>query len=115
MTEKNSYLSLAYLVIGCLGVIAILAISIPSIQRHSRNMDALSSGIKVNLTNHDYQLAEFNINFLESEKNALMSSITRAAIYVTILTSWVFIRIAIMYLPKKKIQSDISNKAIEVK
>ena len=115
MKEKKSYLPLFYLVICCSGIIITLAISIPGIQQHSRNIDALSSGIKVNLTNHDYQLAEFNINFLESEKNALMSSITRAAIYVTILTSWVFIRIAIMYLPKKKIQSDISNKAIEVK
>ena len=115
MKEKNSYLPLVYLVIGCLGVISILAIYIPSIQRHSSNMDALSSGIKINIANHDEQLAEFNIQFLESEKNALMSSITRATIYVTILISWVFTRIAIMYLPKKKIQRGISNKAIEVK
>ena len=113
MTEKNSYLSLVYLVIGCLGVIAILAISIPSIQRHSRNMDALSSGIKVNLTNHDYQLAELNIEFLESEKNALMSSVKRAATWVAIYIGWFFIRIAIMYIPEKKKQIDTSNKAIE--
>ena len=115
MKEKNSYLPLAYLVLGCLGIIGTLAIYIPSVQRHSRNIDALSSGIKINITNHDERLAEFNIQLLESEKNALMSSITRAAIYVTILIGWVFIRLAIMYLPEKKIQRDISNKAIEVK
>lgn len=113
MKEKNSYLALVYLVLGCLGIIGTLAIYIPSIQRHSRNIDALSSGIKVNLTNHDYQLAEFNIKLLESDKDSLMSSITRATIYVTIFIGWVFARIAIMYIPEKKKQRDISNQAIE--
>ncbi len=115
MKEKNSYLALAYLVLGCLGIISTLAIHIPSIQRYSRNIDALSSGIKVNLTNHDYQLAEFNIKFLESQKDYLMSSITRAATYIAITTGWIFIRIAIMYIPEKKTQRDISSKAIEMK
>ena len=113
MKEKHSYLPLFYLVLACLGIIVTLAISIPSIQRHSRNVDALSNGIKVNLTNHDYQLAEVNIKLLESQKNALMSSITRAATWVAIYIGWVFIRIVIMYMPKKKKQMDISNKAIE--
>jgi hypothetical protein len=115
MKEKNSYLALTYLVLGCLGIIGTLAIYVPSIQRYSRNIDALSSGIKVNLTNHDYQLAEFNIKLLESNKDSLMSSITRATTYVAIITGWIFIRIAIMYIPEKKIQGDISSKTIEVK
>ena len=113
MKEKKSYLPLFYLVICCLGIIITLAITIPGIQRHSRNIDALSNGIKVNLTNHDYQLAEFNIKFLESEKNALMSSVKRAATWVAIYIGWFFIKIAIMYIPEKKKQVDLSNKAIE--
>ena len=112
MKEKKSYLPLFYLVLVSLGIIVTLAISIPNIQQHSRNIDALSSGIKVNLTNHDYQLAEFNVKLLESQKNALMSSITRTATWVAMYIGWFFIRIAIMYIPEKKKQIDISNKAI---
>ena len=115
MKEKNSYLALAYLAIGCLGIIGMLAIYIPSIQRNSRNIDALSSGIKVNLANHDYQQAEFNIKLLESNKDSLMSSITRVTTFAAIVIGWIFIRIAIMYISEKKMQRDVSSKIIEVK
>ncbi|MBI3173121.1 MAG: hypothetical protein HYZ25_05340 [Chloroflexi bacterium] len=113
MKEKNSYLPLIYLVLGCLGVISVLAIFTPNIQRHSRNIDVLSSGIEVNIKNHDEKLAEFNIQALELEKNALMSSITRATIFAITITGWFFIKIAIMCIPENKKQRDISNKTIE--
>ena len=50
MKAKNNSLRYFYLVLGCVGIIGILAISIPNIYRHHRNAEILGNAINVNLT-----------------------------------------------------------------
>ncbi len=84
MNAKRNLTPYAYILLGCLGIIASLTIYTPSINRYRHDIDVLSQAIKVNLTNHDDELAEYNTHFLESRTNYLKSTKWKMGISITL-------------------------------
>ncbi len=104
MKAKNNLLRYIYFAIGCLGIISVLAISIPNIYRHHRNAEKLSNAINVNLANDNEKLATINRQFLESENNAFKSSILSTITPVTLILISVASGFIATYPQKRKQQ-----------
>jgi len=101
---KNNSLRYFYLIIGCVGIIGVLAISIPNIYRRHRNAEALRNAINVNLASNNERLAATNEQLLESQDNAFRSSISSTIILVTLIFTSVTSGLLLTYSQKSKQQ-----------
>ena len=115
MKAKNNFFPYFYLVLGCLGIIAVLAISIPAMYRHYRNAEVLSKAINTNVVNHDEQLAEFNRQLLESQNSRLKSLFLGTFFPVALFSWYVFRGIAMIKMLPKGTQRSDQNNIIGVK
>lgn len=102
--KKNNSLRYFYLVLGCVGIIGLLAISIPNIYRHHRNAEILNSAINVNLANHNERLATINRQLLELQNNAFRSSISSTIILATLMLTSVTSGFVLTFSQKSKQQ-----------
>lgn len=114
MNVKGNSLPYIYLILSCLGIISVLAISIPAIYRHYRNVDVLSNAIKINIMNHDEQLAEFNQQLLESQNSVLKSLILGTIISVAILLRHGFRGIAMITVHQMGTHTSNQSEIVDV-